>query len=124
MEKIFYIAQLLGALNTFVTVIYVFAIVAIILLGMVYFGGELYDPDNDENGALVCKKWLKNSAIITIVAVLIAIFVPDKQTYLFMVGGRAMEEISNSEKVQDRASKTIDLLDQYLERKVKEIDNK
>lgn len=122
MEKIFYIAQLLGTLNTIAIFIFVFALAAITILAIGYFAGELYDPDNYEESR-VWKKWMKNSAIIAIVATLIATFVPNKQTYLFMVGGSALEKIANNEKVQERANKTIDLLDQYLEKKVKKTDN-
>ena len=86
-----------------------------------YFSEGYYDPsDYEKDDANVCKKWIRTSLIVAIIATLISIFAPNKQTYLFMVGGHALEEIANNEKVQERASHTIDLLDQYLENKVKD----
>ena len=84
----------------------------------------LYDADDyNEEEVATCKKWLKTTLIAAIVSALVSTFVPSKQTYLFMVGGNALEEIAKNEKVQERASKTIDLLDQYLEKKVKDTDS-
>ena len=37
-----------------------------------------------------------------------------------MVGSNVIEEISKNEKVQERTEKTLDLFDQYLEKKIKE----
>jgi formate hydrogenlyase subunit 3/multisubunit Na+/H+ antiporter MnhD subunit len=121
MEKIFYIAQLLGAISTISVVLIAISILAFIFLVVWYFSEGYYDPaDFEEDDAKVCKKWIRTSLIVTIIATLISIFTPSKQTYLFMVGGHALEEIANNEKVQERASHTIDLLDQYLENKVKD----
>lgn len=124
MEKIFYLAQILGALNTLAVALIVISIVALSVFAVWYFSDGLYDPsDYEQDEARTCKKWLKTSIATIIVATLVTIFVPSKQTYLFMVGGHALEEIAKNERVQERASHTIDLLDQYLENKVKESDN-
>lgn len=124
MEKIFYLAQILGVLNTLAIGFIVISIIALFVFAVWYFTDGLYDPsDYEEDEAHTCKKWLKTSIITIIVATLVAIFVPNKQTYLFMVGGHALEEIAKNERVQERASHTIDLLDQYLENKVKESNN-
>lgn len=124
MEKIFYVAQILGALNSLAIAFIVISIIAIFVFTIWYFSDGLYDPsDYEQDEARTCKKWLKTSIVTGIVATLVTIFVPDKQTYLFMVGGHALEEIAKNERVQERASRTIDLLDQYLEKNVKESDN-
>lgn len=124
MEKIFYIAQLLGAINTITVIIIALSVLTLVFLAIWYFWGELYDAsDYNEEEVTTCKKWVKRTLIIAIVATLVSTFVPSKQTYLFMVGGNALEEIAKNEKVQERASKTIDLLDQYLEKKVKDTDS-
>ena len=124
MEKIFYLAQLFGAINTISAVLIGISLFALLCLVIWYFSEGYYDPaDYEEDDAKVCKKWIRTSLIVTIIATLISTFAPSKQTYLFMVGGHALEEIANNEKVQERASKTIDLLDQYLENKVKESGN-
>lgn len=124
MEKIFYLAQILGALNSLAIAFIVIAIVALVIFAGWYFGDGLYDPsDYEQDEARTCKKWLKTSIVTVIVATLVTIFVPNKETYLFMVGGHALEEIAKNERVQERASRTIDLLDQYLENKVKDSNN-
>lgn len=121
MEKIFYLAQLFGAINTISAVLIGISLFALLCLVIWYFSEGYYDPaDYEEDDAKVCKKWIRTSLIVTIIATLISTFTPSKQTYLFMVGGHALEEIANNEKVQERASHTIDLLDQYLENKVKD----
>lgn len=124
MEKIFYLAQLFGAINTISAVLIGISLFALLCLVIWYFSEGYYDPaDYEEDDAKVCKKWIRTSLIVAIIATLVSTFAPSKQTYLFMVGGHALEEIANNEKVQERASKTIDLLDQYLENKVKESGN-
>ena len=124
MEKIFYLAQILGAINTISAVLIGISLFALLILVIWYFNEGYYDPaDYEKDDAKVCKKWIRTSLIVAIIATLISTFTPSKQTYLFMVGGHALEEIANNEKVQERASKTIDLLDQYLENKVKESGN-
>jgi hypothetical protein len=123
MEKIFYIAQLLGAINTIAVIIISLSIFTLISLAVWYFMDDLYDASAyNEKEVTTCKKWIKTTLIVAIVSALVLTFVPSKQTYLFMVGGNALEEIAKNEKVQERASKTIDLLDQYLEKKVKDTD--
>lgn len=123
MEKIFYIAQLLGAINTIAVIIIVLSVVTLVFLAVWYFMDDLYDASAyNEKEVATCKKWVKRTLIITIVSTLVSTFTPSKKTYLFMVGGNALEEIAKNEKVQERASKTIDLLDQYLEKKVKDTD--
>ena len=124
MEKIFYIAQLLGAINTITAIIIGLSVLTLIFLAVWYFMDDLYDASAyNEKDVATCKKWAKTTLIVAIVSALVSTFVPSKQTYLFMVGGNALEEIAKNEKVQERASKTIDLLDQYLEKKVKDSDS-
>ena len=124
MEKIFYLAQILGAINTISITLIIIAAAALLFLVIVYFSEGYYDPaDYEEKDAKFCKKWMRTSLIVAIITTIISTFAPSKQTYLFMVGGHALEEIANNEKVQERASHTIDLLDQYLENKVKESGN-
>jgi len=123
MEKIFYFAQLFGAINTIAVTLIVVSLFALLYLTVWFLGDGLDDPcEYKQDEAKTCKKWMKTSIITTIIATLVATFIPSKQTYLFMVGGHALEEIASNEKVQERASKTINLLDQYLENKVKDSD--
>lgn len=125
MEKIFYLAQILGTLNDLTAVFLGLAILAIIIFAIWYFSEGLYNPGTyEEKEAKMCKKWLKRSVIVTLIATLILILVPSKKTYLFMVGGHALEEIAHNEQVQEKAGKTVELLEQYLENKVKQSEPK
>ena len=121
MEKIFYFAQLFGAVNAIAVTLIILSLLTLLVLGIWYFSEGYYGPaEYEKDDADVCKKWMKTTVILAIVGILVATFTPSKRTYLFMVGGHALEEIANNEKVQERASHTIDLLDQYLENKVKD----
>lgn len=125
MEKIFYLAQILGTLNDLTAVLLGLAILGIVILAIWYFTDGLYNPSTyEQKDADMCKKWLKRSAVTAILATLILIFVPSKKTYLFMVGGHALEEIAHNEQVQEKAGKTVSLLEQYLENKVKQSEPK
>ena len=119
MEKIFYIAQLLGAVNDLAFVGLFLALIVFLCLLFWYFTEDLYEPSQyNITDAEVCKKWFRKTIVATVISALVLIFVPSKKTYLFMAGGNALEELAKNEKVQQRASKTIDLLEKYMEAKV------
>lgn len=123
MEKIFYLAHVLGTLHNLACVLLAFAILAVICFVIWYISDELYEVTNyNEEESRVCKKWLKTSVVTLIISLLVAIFIPSSRAYLFMAGGDALEKIAKNERVQERASHTIDLLDQYLEKQVKKND--
>ena len=103
MEKIFYIAQILHGLNIVFALLLGLSIITLIVLAVWYVAdgldeGERYGLQDE---AKFCRKWLKTSLITGIIASLAVIFVPRRQTYLFMVGGHALEEIAKNEKVQE-----------------------
>jgi len=123
MEKIFYIAHVLGTLHNLACVFLAIAILAVLCFIIWYVSDELYEvTDYNEEESRTCKKWLKTSVVTLIISLLVTIFTPSSRAYLFMAGGDALEKIASNEKVQERASHTIDLLDQYLEKQVKKND--
>ena len=118
MEKIFYLAQVFGCISNLAGIMCAISIAAVIGIGIWYCtDGMYYDEDKESK---IIKKNLKRSVIALIISTIVAVFVPSKQTYLFMVGGQALEEIASNEKVQEKASKAVNLLEEYLENKVKE----
>ena len=117
MEKIFYFAQVLGAVNTLALAALVIALLAFVVV-LIYYCSEYADYDEDCKEAKACKRWCRKLPIVAVISALVLTFVPNKQTYLFMVGGNALEEIAKNEKVQETAGKTLELFNQYLDGKL------
>ena len=123
MEKIFYISQILGVFEFVSSFVFIFSVVALAILTVVLHFGDVCDKNDsfyNERIAKNVKIWLKRTLIVSIISVVCCTFVPSKKTYLLMVGSNVIEEISKNEKVQERTEKTLDLFDQYLEKKIKE----
>lgn len=122
MEKIFYFAQLFGSINTLATVLLVISIIAGIFIGLWFlFEGWSFD----EQESLIFKKMSKWVISIFIVGSLGIIFCPTKQTYLFMVGGRVVDElVENNPTIKEIPGNTIDLLNEYIKLETEKIRNK
>ena len=83
MEKIFYLAQILGAINTISAVLIAISLAALLILVIWYFNEGYYDPaDYEKDDAKVCKKWIRTSLVVAIIATLISTFAPSKLTCL------------------------------------------
>lgn len=122
MEKIFYFAQLVGAINTIAIVLLVISIIAGIFIGLwLLFEGWYFN----EKESFVFKKISKYVISIFIVGSLGVIFCPTKQTYLFMVGGRVVDElVENNPTIKEIPGNTIDLLNEYIKLETEKIRNK
>ena len=121
MEKIFYLASVFEGLNIIGVVVLVISILTTVV-GLIcylserdYFGQEEYE---------LFKKIKTFSITSLIVSALILIFVPSKETYYFMVGGKAIEEVAKNERVQETAGQTLDLLQEYLQAETEKIREK
>lgn len=123
MEKIFYLAHIFEALRGISVFVLACSFIAL-AWGIVWRIEERhYDIketsyESDKKDAKITKKMINTSLAPLIVSILLLVFVPSKKTYLYMVGGNALEEIAKNERVQETASKTIDLLDRYLDDKL------
>lgn len=126
MGKIFYIAQIFEGLSILSGLLLGLAICGLIGMVIWKYAWELNTPftynQKEEEKRIkdlaTCNKWLKRSIIGVILASLVITFVPSKKTYLLMVGGNAVEEVAKNERVQEVAGKTIDLVEQYLDREL------
>ena len=125
MDKVFYIASVLGTFKTVLGIVLFLTMFAVVSLCIWYFGCDLYAPQySDDSDRKACTKWLKRSFIALIVSAILLIFVPGRETYLFMVGGKAVEKVANNENIQGAAEKTLNLLNEYIEYKTEEVKEK
>lgn len=125
MEKIFYLAQIFGGLNAIAILGIIISVITILVFTIWFSSAGLYDKEANahwgrEEDYKFGVKWIKRCTIALTVFIVTAIFVPSKKTYLFMVGTHALEEIATNERVQATAGKTLDLLDQYLDKMLNE----
>lgn len=123
MEKIFYLAQIFGGLNAIAILGIIISVIALLVFTIWFCSAGLYDKKGNahwgrEEDYKFGVKWIKRCTIALIVFIVTVIFVPSKKTYLFMVGTHALEEIATNERVQATAGKTLDLLDQYLDKQL------
>ena len=118
MSKIFYLAQIFNALHTLGTVIFAFGLAAVIMLGIALMV---------EDGSDDIKTGFKFSLVVTILGLLATVFVPTRETYLFMKAGDGVEQfVNSSDSAKELPSNTIDLLNEYIKAetaKVKEKSN-
>lgn len=121
MEKIFYFAQVFNGINTLSIILIVVSIVSIFILGSCL----ICEISLDEDIVLGLKRALKHSIITCIIGALGLVFCPTKQTYLFMVGGRVVNElVENNPTIKEIPGNTIDLLNEYIKLETEKIRNK
>lgn len=121
MEKIFYLAQVFNGLN-------IVSNILLILLGITAIGMTIYccsecDPEYEPD-----KRFFKVTRRLWVglaIAILGVIFVPSKQTYLFMVGGRVVDKtIENNPQIKDIPGNTLDLLNEYIKTSTEKLREK
>ena len=118
MEKFFYLGQLFDAINTIGTAIFVFSAGVALGFGIWYVSAKTNGWDEDDNEVRVPKKTALYGILVMAVSGLIMTFVPEKETWYLMNGGRVIEEVASNEKVKDTAAKTLDLINEYLDTKL------
>ena len=104
-----YLISIISTLKTGLAFIMLFAGLAFIAVGMLYFLGEI---TNKKNG----KRILKTVTITFIVSLLIYIFVPDKDTCYKMMATSIVTP-DNIETVKDETIKTIEEIADILQNK-------
>ena len=122
MEKIFYLAQILGGLNTFSTVLLICSFILLITTLIAWAIG-FCECDSDLTNA--SKKLIKPAVIGIIVGALLNIFVPSKETFLFMVGGKVVDSaISNNPEIKELPENTLNLLNEYIKTATEQLKTK
>lgn len=122
MEKIFYLAQILGGLNTVSIVLLVCSFILLITTLIVWAIG-FCECDSDLTNA--SKKLIKPAVIGIIVGALLNIFVPSKETFLFMVGGKVVDSaIANKPEIKELPENTLNLLNEYIKTATEKLKTK
>lgn len=123
MEKIFYLAQVFNGLNTLgIVFLVVFTLALVVCMPLKY---SMYD-ENDKEWEIL-STWIKRSWWMVAISSMLVIFVPEKKTFLFMVGGKAVDELVDNTNIEEVPSNTINLLNEYIKaetEKVRERNNK
>lgn len=113
MEKFFYTAQVLGCFSGFGTALLILGIIAVLLC----FGGFLVSiSEDDEDIKKVAKEGFKASFIVLAIGLVMHTFIPSRQTYIFMMGGKVVDsaiEKSNGE-ISELPENTLILLNEYI----------
>lgn len=122
MEKFFYLGQVFDALNTISIAIFIFSVCTALGFGVWYVAAKTNGWDDDDSEVKVPKKTTLYSILVMIVFALIMAFVPEKETWYLMNGGKVIEEVASNEKVKDTATKTLDLINEYLDRELNKQD--
>lgn len=110
MEKIFYLAQVFGAINRLAILFLFIGLVGTIIPAGFYLSDEVNDKDRT-----ILKKIIKFCLASLIIGISCIIFVPKEKTYLFMVGGRYIDSVvSENPEIQELPKNTIELLNEYI----------
>lgn len=119
MEKIFYLAQVFDALRLIGTILLAISATALLIL-FTAFCDDTNLQDNEED-----RNFCKVSFIGLVIGFLVVCFVPSKETYLLMVGGRAVDSaIEQNPSVKELPGNTLQLLNEYIISKTEDVRSK
>lgn len=119
MEKIFYLAQVFDALHFIGIILLIISIIALLIV----LSAICDDPNCKESTDY--RKFCTCTIIGLIIGFLATCFVPSKETYLFMVGGKVVDSaIKQNPSVKDLPGNTLQLLNEYIVSKTEGIRNK
>ena len=112
MEKIFYFAQVCNGLSNLSIILLIVCGITLLISSVFYFSAK---GTRDEDAEKISGRICKISAPIVIIAALMVIFVPNKQTFLFMAGGHVVDSIVDDHpEVKEIPGNTLDLLNEYI----------
>lgn len=121
MERMFYLAELIGNLDKLCIAI---AILFSIAMTVGWIGRVISSccSDYTEDDKKAFKQVSKYSTIFGIVFILAALILPSKNTYLLMMGGKVVDmTIENNPQLKEIPGKTIDLLNAWIEEETRNI---
>ena len=121
MEKFFYLGQVFDTINGISIFAFILSMFGIIGF-TIYHAISRADFDEDDDEVIFSGKALLHSIVAAIISGSVMLFVPNKETWYLMNGGKVIEEIASNEKVKETASKTLDLINQYLDEKINKED--
>lgn len=120
----FYLAQILEGLYTLMCVIFGVCLAAAFTFMLFGCMSAVEDGENTDS----TKKYFHKMRIwgaASLIGVLGMIFVPKKQTYLFMVGGRVVDEaVMANPEIKELPSNTLNLLNEYIKIETEKVREK
>ena len=116
MEKLFYFAQIFEGINVLVIIGIVFSVIVLLYCFIQYCDDEFTNKVR-----ITCKKgWIG-----LIISILLVVFIPTKRTFLFMMGGRAVDSIiSNNPEIKELPGNTLNLLNEYIKVETEKLNKK
>lgn len=119
MENFFYYAEICESLNNLFLTFIIFSI----LLSIAYsIASQVFSEEgaNAENAVIVknIRKWLKRFIISSFISIFLYIVMPSKQTLYLMKGFGIIEKTLNDSTAKHLPSKTIELLNEYLDKEL------
>ena len=119
----FYLAQIFEGLYTLMCVIFGVCLAAAFIFMMLGCTSAVEDKDDED-----AKKYFHKMRVwgaTALIGFLGMIFVPKKQTYLFMVGGRVVDEaVMANPEIKELPSNTLNLLNEYIKIETEKVREK
>lgn len=123
MERIFYLAQVVQGVYALMCVAFGLCLGLFIVFGII--GCNCKYEDDDLEAARNWWKWMRRAALVAFIGCLGMIFIPTKQTYLFMVGGKVVDEaVASNPQVKELPGNTLDLLNEYIKMETNKVREK
>ena len=111
MEKIFYLAQVVNGLSTVFTVFLIISSVISVIL-LIGYACEKSEGNKEADSLL---KIVKKVLVVFIISLVGAVFVPSKETFLFMVGGSVVDQaMEHKPEIKELPENTLELLNEYI----------
>ena len=125
MEKLFYLAQVFDGLHTVGIVFLVLSAIAVstlLICKYVYKYDCSLDEDDDE--IKIFSKWIRRCWWILSFGIIFTVFIPEKKTFLFMVGGKAVDTLVEKTDIEEIPGNTINLLNEYIKAETEKVTGK
>lgn len=123
MERIFYLGQVVQGINALMCVAFGVGLALVVITGAI--GLNLYYEDDDEVAAKRLWSWMRRFIVISFIGCLGMIFIPSKQTFMFMVGGKVVDNaIQDKPEIKELPSNTLDLLNEYIKAETEKVREK
>lgn len=143
MEKIFYLSQVIGGLHTMFGIILgiCLCVALFVTIGTIMAAHEHDNPEEDYSfstkeardayaeecllGYKALKKWATILWTVVFISACVKIFVPTKQTFLFMLGGAVVDNaIEHKPEIKELPENTLNLLNEYIKEATKGIQRR
>ena len=114
MEKLFYFGHVFNSLNILCAIVLVISVTLFaIFIGLGY--SEAGEYGHDDKDAKNYFHVARMAGVALLISALGLVFCPTKQTYLFMMGGRVVDQaITENPDIKQIPANTLDLLNEYI----------